>query len=62
MVPVKILSYLSLQLCYLDVDEKLPKVARRHDNGGVELNNITLVQCNIVVGGQSLENKQSSLL
>lgn len=54
---MKVLSYLTLQLCYLDIDKKLPKVAWRHHDGGVELNDVTLVQSNVVVGSQSLENK-----
>lgn len=41
---------------YLDVDEQLPKVARGHHNGGVELDDVALVQGNIMVSGQSLQN------
>lgn len=51
------LGHLRLQLCYLDIDEKLPEVAWRHHDGGVELNNVALVQGNVMVSSQSLENK-----
>lgn len=45
------------QLCYLDIDKQLPEVAWWHHDGGVELNDVALVQSDVVVGGQSLENK-----
>lgn len=57
MMIIRKLSFLTLQLCYLDVNKKLPKVAWRHHDGGVELNNVALVQSNVMVGGQSLKNK-----
>lgn len=49
----------ALELLYLDVDEQLPQVAWRHDDGGVELNDVALVQSDVMVGGESLENKSS---
>lgn len=42
---------------YLDVDKKLPEVARRHHNGGVELDNVAFVQSDVMIRGQSLRNK-----
>lgn len=53
---MKTLNCLRFQLCYLHVDKKLPKVAWRHHDGGVELNNVALVQSNVMVGSQPLEN------
>lgn len=57
MVLMNTLSCLRLQLCYLHIDKELPKVTWRHHDGGVELNNVALVQSNVMVGSQSLENK-----
>lgn len=51
------LGHLRLQVCYLDVDKKLPEVAWRHHDGGVELDNVALIQGNVMVSSQSLENK-----
>lgn len=45
---------LKVQFVYLDVDEKLPKVAWRHHDGGVEFNNVAFVQGDVMVGSQSL--------
>lgn len=58
---MKTLKWLWFQLCYLHIYEKLPKVAWRHHNGGVELNNVALVQSNVVVGSQPLEKHSRSL-
>lgn len=51
----------TFQMRYLHVDEKLPQVARRHHNGGVELDHVALVQSDVVVGGQALENEAGSV-
>lgn len=53
-------SVVKCQLRYLHVDEKLPQVARRHHDGGVELDHVALVQGNVMVGSQALENKAGS--
>lgn len=53
----KTVNRLRFQLCYLHVDKKLPKVAWRHHDSGVELNDVALVQSNVVVGSQSLEDR-----
>lgn len=51
----------TFQMRYLHVDEKLPQIARRHHDGGVELDHVALVQSDVVVGGQALENKAGSV-
>lgn len=45
-----------LQL-YLHVDQQLPQVARRHHDGGVQLDDVALVQCYVVVRCQTLRSK-----
>lgn len=45
-----------LQL-YLHVDQQLPQVARRHHDGGVELDDVALVQCDVMVRCQTLHAK-----
>jgi virulence-associated protein VapD len=40
---------------YLDIDQQLPQVPWWHDQGGVELNHVTLVQGNVMVRSQTLE-------
>lgn len=42
---------------YLHVDEQLHKVSGRHDDGGVERDDIALVQTQIKVGGQPLKQE-----
>lgn len=54
-------AVVKFQMRYLHVDEKLPQVARRHHDGGVELDHVALVQSDVVVGGQALENKAGSV-
>lgn len=39
---------------YLDVDEQLQEVSGGHDDGGVEWDDVALVQIQIQVGGQPL--------
>lgn len=48
-----------LQL-YLHVDQQLPEVARRHHDGGVELDDIALVQRYVMVCRQTLPTKHSN--
>lgn len=45
---------------YLDIDEKVQKVFGRHDNGGVEWDDIALVQKQIQVSSQPLRKKEYS--
>lgn len=42
---------------HLHVDEKLPEVAWRHHDGGVQLSNVAFVQSDVMVGGQPLKTK-----
>lgn len=51
-----------MHLCYLDIDKKFPEVSRGHDNGGIELNNIALVQSDVMVSCQSLKRINTALL
>lgn len=51
-------AVVKFQMHYLHVDEKLPQVARRHHDGGVELDHVALVQSDVVVGGQALKQGQ----
>lgn len=37
----------------LHIDKKFPEVSRRHHDGGVELNHVALVQCNVMVRRES---------
>lgn len=39
---------------YLDINKQLPQVPGRHDNGGVELDDIALIQRNVVIGCEAL--------
>lgn len=43
--------------CYLDVDEQLQEVSGRHDDGGVERDDVALVQTQIQVCSQPLRQK-----
>lgn len=45
-----------LQL-YLHVDQQLPQVAGRHHDGGVELDDVALVQCYVMIRRQTLRAK-----
>lgn len=45
-----------LQL-YLHVDQQLPQVARRHHDGGVELDDVALVQSYVMIRCQTLHAK-----
>lgn len=47
-----------LLLCYLHVNQELPKTAWRHHNSGVELNNVAFVQSDVVVSSQSLRQEK----
>lgn len=48
---------LKVQFCHLNVDKKLPEVAWRHHDGGVQLDNVAFVQGDVMVGSQSLRGK-----
>lgn len=37
----------------LHIDKKFPEVSRRHHDGGVELNHVALVQCDVMVRRES---------
>lgn len=45
---------------YLHVDQQLPQVARRHHDGGVQLNDVALVQSYVVVGCQTLHRNYTT--
>ena len=47
---------------YLDIDEQLQEVSGRHDDGGVELDDVALVQTQIQVGSQPLRQKTTMTL
>lgn len=50
-------------LCYLDIHEQIQKISGRHDDGGVEWDDVAFVQVQIQVGGQPLgegEKKQKN--
>lgn len=44
---------------YLDVDQQLQQVFGGHDDGGVEWDDVALVQGRVVVGGQPLTEEHS---
>lgn len=44
---------------HLDVDQQLPEVAGRHHDGGVELDDVALVQRDVVVRRQALPTEHS---
>lgn len=54
-------NVLLLILCmrYLEVDEQLQEVSGRHDDGGVERDDVALVQTQVQVGGQPLRHDTS---
>lgn len=43
---------------HLDVDEQLQEVSWRHDDGGVERDDVALVEAQVQVGGQTLRKEQ----
>lgn len=43
---------------YLDVDEQLQQVLGRHDDGGVEGDDVALVQAQVQVGRQPLRRRK----
>lgn len=45
-----------LQL-YLHVDQQLPQVARRHHDGGVQLDDVALIQRYVMIRCQTLHSK-----
>ena len=45
---------------HLHVHEELPEVSRRQHDGGVELDDVALVQGDVMVGGQTLERRRGS--
>lgn len=44
-------------VCYLDIDKQVQKISGGHDNGGVEGDDVALVQTQIQVGGQPLREE-----
>lgn len=46
-------------ICYLHVDEQIQKVFGRHDDGGVERDDIALVQTKIQVSSQPLKRRKN---
>lgn len=45
---------------YLDVDQQLQQVPGGHDDGGVEREDVALVQALVVVGGQALVGRHTA--
>lgn len=46
---------------HLHVHEELPEVSRRQHDGGVELDDVALVQGDVMVGGQTLRRRGPSV-
>lgn len=47
-------------LCYLDIHEQIQKISGRHDDGGVEWDDVAFVQVQIQVGGQPLGEEKKT--
>lgn len=44
---------------HLDIDQQLPQIPRRHDHGCVQLDDVALVQCNVMICCEALEYQRS---